>query len=95
MDTADRILQEMAKSADDAFDIGRLLFERANDPKPDSAKKMIEDTLAVMSGAATLAAQDKINAYANAMTQRDKEARHEGRPEQDLDVVGRALRAGT
>ncbi len=32
MDTADRILQETAADAEGAFDIARLLFERANTP---------------------------------------------------------------
>jgi hypothetical protein len=34
------------------------------------------------------------NDYAAVMTKRDQLARHEGRPDQDLDVVGRVLRAG-
>lgn len=34
------------------------------------------------------------NDYANAMVKRDQLARHEGRPEHDTDVVGRALKAG-
>lgn len=35
-----------------------------------------------------------VNAYANAMVKREQIARHEGKPEHDLDVVGRVLRAG-
>ena len=37
----------------------------------------------------------KINDYANAGVKRDQLQRHEGRPEHDLDVVGRALEAGS
>ncbi len=39
--------------------------------------------------------ENEVNAYANAMTRRDKEARHTGLPEHDLDLVGRILRAGS
>jgi hypothetical protein len=34
------------------------------------------------------------NDYAVVMTKRDQFARHEGKPEHDTDVVGRALKAG-
>lgn len=37
----------------------------------------------------------EINAYADSKIRADKEARHQGVSEDDLDVVGRALRAGT
>lgn len=33
--------------------------------------------------------------YAETMVKRDQLARHEGRPEHDLDTFGRPLRAGT
>lgn len=33
--------------------------------------------------------------YGDSLTQREKLARHEGRPEHDMDVFGRPLRAGT
>lgn len=39
--------------------------------------------------------QDEINAYAAEKVSADKAARHQGVTEHDLDVVGRALRAGT
>jgi anti-sigma factor ChrR (cupin superfamily) len=41
-----------------------------------------------------LAEASAANDYANAMVKRDQVARHTGRPDQDLDVVGRALKAG-
>jgi hypothetical protein len=37
---------------------------------------------------------DKVNAYANAKIKEDQLSRHQGRPEHDTDVVGRALKAG-
>lgn len=37
---------------------------------------------------------DKANRHADAAMQRDAQERFQGRPEQDQDVVGRALRAG-
>ena len=36
-----------------------------------------------------------VNAYVEAGIRKDQRERHEGKPEHDLDVVGRALRAGT
>lgn len=39
--------------------------------------------------------EDEANAYADVMMQKDAAERHGGRTEHDLDVVGRALRAGT
>ena len=33
--------------------------------------------------------------YAEAMIQRDKLTRYEGRPDQDMDIFGRPLKAGT
>jgi hypothetical protein len=38
--------------------------------------------------------QNEANAYAEAKIRADKEARQTGRPEHDLDLVGRILRAG-
>lgn len=38
--------------------------------------------------------EDKVNAYAEAGIRKDQRERHEGRPEHDLDIVGRALKAG-
>lgn len=37
---------------------------------------------------------EKVNAYANSKVKQDQLARHEGRPDHDTDVVGRALKAG-
>lgn len=42
-----------------------------------------------------LAVSGQIISYADAMTQRDILARHEGRADHDLDTCGRPLRAGS
>lgn len=37
----------------------------------------------------------QMNGYADVMVKRDRAERHSGRPEHDLDIAGRPLRAGT
>lgn len=59
------------------------------------ADQVFDDVLAVMSGDAAQRAEDQINAYADSKIRADRDARHAGGPEHDLDVAGRALRAGS
>lgn len=48
-----------------------------------------------MSNAEFLRVRDVVNAYAEAMIERDQSSRHEGRPDHDMRCDGMPLEAGT
>jgi hypothetical protein len=60
----------------------------------DPETKMKSALQIAITAVVALAEASAANDYANAMVKRDQLARHDGRPDHDLDVVGRALKAG-
>lgn len=101
MDTADRILDEilacMGGSATpeqcDVIDFLSYRTYRHNRELGTSAAELAK--LWQQTGAAMERRyQDEATRYADAMIQRDKEARHTGKPEHDRDTFGRPMKEG-
>lgn len=72
----------------------RLLKASYEKAKEDPAAKIPSPLECAIENILRLRDEEAANAYADAMTSADLAARHEGRPEHDTDVVGRALAAG-
>ncbi len=63
--------------------------------KMSTADRIIDEVAAVLSGDEAQLAEEEANARIDAAIRKDKLTRYEGRPEQDRDIFGRPLRAGS